>query len=237
MAFLKDEDFDDLPDDDGEAFAKLEAISRDRLLALQRDGNDNLPYEEIMGYMNEVTALAEQYDIPDIIYERDPNSIYSAFGDFTRRVEFRTVQIRAQRARRDKRNSVAISGPGRERIQHHIERLKEEIQAASINEKRKRALMERIIDFEAELAKKRFNLAEAMMLVALVAASANDLGGAFDGVAKIVHSISEAIGTEKLEDEERRRLLPPREPFKAIQDMRPEKGAASFDSEDGDVPF
>ena len=97
--------------------------------------------------------------------------------------------------------------------------------------------MERIIDFEAELAKKRFNLAEAMMLVALVAASANDLGGAFDGVAKIVHSISEAIGTEKLEDEERRRLLPPREPFKAIQDMRPEKGAASFDSEDGDVPF
>lgn len=237
MAFLKDEDFDDLPEDDGEAFAKLEAISRDRLLMLQRDGDDNLPYEEIMGYMNEVAALAAQFDIPDIIYERDPNSVYSAFGDFTRRVEFRTVQIRAQRARRDRRNSVAISGPGRERLQHHIERLKAEIDAADIPEKRKRALKEKIADFEAELAKKRFNLAQAMMLVALAAASANDFGGAFDGVAKIVHSISEAIGTEKLEDEERQRLLPPREPFKAIPDMRPPVVASAFDMDNDEVPF
>jgi len=237
MAFLKDEDFDDLPEDDGEAFAKLEAVSRDRLLMLQRDGDENLPYEEIMGYLNEVSALAAQFDIPDIIYEREPNSIYSAFGDFTRRVEFRTVQIRAQRARRDKRNSVAISGPGRERIQHHIERLRTEIETANIPEKRKRALLDKIAEFEAELAKKRFNLAQAMMLVALVAASANDLGGAFDGVMKIVHSISETIGTEKLEDEDRQRLLPPREPFKAIPDMRPPVTTAAFDADDDEVPF
>jgi len=237
MAYLTDEDFDDLPDDDGEAFAKLESISRSRLMACERDQNDNLPFEEIMGYMNEVAALAAQFDIPDITYERDPNSVFSAFGDFTRRVEFRTVQIRAQRARRDRRNSIAISGPGRERIQHYIERLKAEIEAANIPEKRKRALMEKVADFEAELAKKRFNLAQAMMVVALVAASANDLGGAFDGVSKIVQSISEAIGTEKLEDEERQRLLPPREPFKAIPDMRPTPATASFDMSDDQVPF
>jgi len=237
MAFLKDEDFYDLPEDDGEAFAKLEAVSRSRLLECGRDRDDNLPYDMLMGYMNEVSALADEYKIPDISYDRQANNIQWEFADFTRLVEFRTVQIRAQRARRDRRNSVAISGPGRERIQHHIERLKAEIEAADIPEKRKRALKEKIADFEAELAKKRFNLAQAMMLVALVAASANDLGGAFDGVAKIVHSISEAIGTEKLADEERQHLLPPREPFKAIPDLRRSVPTTSFDMSDDEVPF
>lgn len=236
MAFLNDQDFEDLPDDDGEAFAKLEAISRDRLLMLQRDGHDNLPYEEIMGYMNEVSALAAQFDIPDISYEREPNNVLVEFGDFTRRVEFRTVQIRAQRARRDRRNSVAISGAGRERIQHHIERLKAEIEAADIPEKRKRTLLEKIAEFEAELAKKRFNLAQAMMVVALVAATANDFGGAYEGITKIVHAISEALGEEKLEDENRQLLLPPREPFKAIPDMRQQVAVVSIDADD-DVPF
>ncbi|AVA13280.1 hypothetical protein [Sphingopyxis sp. MG] len=240
MAFLKDEDFDDLPDDDGDAFAKLEGISRQRLLSQERDQNDNLPFENLAGYMNEITALAEQLNIPNIGFSlHEENNIHWEYAEFTRAVEYRLVQIRTQRARRDRRNSVAISGPGRERIQHHIERLKAEIDAANIPEKRKRALMEKIADFEAELAKKRFNLAQAMMLVALVAASANDLGGAFDSVTKIVHSISETIGTEKLEDEERQRLLPPREPFKAIPDMRQKERqqVAAFDTDDDEVPF
>jgi len=240
MAFLRDEDFDDLPDDDGDAFLKLADISRRRLMEQPTDRDGEFQYEDVLGYMNEVAALAETYSIPDVVFNRDfENNFNVEFANFTRAFEYRAVQIRAQRARRDRRNSVALSGAGRERIQHHIERLKAEIEAATIPEKRKRALLDKIADFEAELAKKRFNLAQAMMVVALVAATANDFGGAYEGVTKIVHAISEALGAEKLEDEERQRLLPPREPFKAIPDMRqPERQQiAAFDADDDDIPF
>lgn len=128
MAFLTDDDFEDLPDDDGDAFVKLSDISRKRLMASPTDRDGELMFEDLVGYMNEVSALAEQFNIPDVSYDRDFNVNANAeFAMFTRAVEYRTVQIRARRARRERRNSVALSGQGRERIQHYLEKLKAEV--------------------------------------------------------------------------------------------------------------
>ncbi len=239
MGFLRDDDFADLPDDDWDAFAKLEQISRDRLDACERDENGGVLYENGLSYMTEVAGLAAHYEIPDISYDQEMDSYSREFALFTRAVDYRTVQIRARRATRNRRNSVAISGSAREKIQHHLEKVKAEIAAADIPEKRKRSLMEKVADFERELTEKRFNLAKAMALVALAAAASHDFVGTPLDTPKLITSISEIIGSEKVEDEEQARMLPAPEPFRAIPDFRPKpKRVSAFDSDlDDDVPF
>lgn len=239
MGFLRDGDFADLPDDDWEAFAKLERISRDRLEACERDESGGIVYDNGLSYMTEVAGLAAHYCIPDISYDQEFDNFSRQFALFTRAVDFRTVQIRARRAQRDRRNSVEISGSAREKIQHYLEKVKAEIEAANIPEKRKRSLMEKVADFERELAEKRFNLARAMALFALAAAASHDFVGTLLEAPKLIISISEIIGGEKVEDEEKTLMLPTPEPFRAIPDFRPKPiQVSAFDSDlDDEVPF
>jgi hypothetical protein len=240
MAYLRDEDFEELPENDGDAFTRLEAISRERLHNAETDTNGNLTYESIMGYMNEIAALASEFNIPDISYEQEPDNYHTEFGRFTRAVEYRLAQIRVQRARRLRRNSVALTGTRRERIQHFLERIRDEIQGADIPDKRKRALLDRLADFERELAKNRFDLMKAMALFALAAAAAHDFVGTLNETKELVQSISAVLGSAQIEDEEAAKLLPQHEPFKAIPDLRQDAKAANpaFDADlDDDVPF
>lgn len=239
MGFLKDADYADLPEDDGDAFAYLESVARERLFESDRyDGN--LAYDEIMEFMNEVSALADHFEIPDISYDREANNAQVELGAFMRSVEYRTVQIKINRARREKRNSVELSGPARKRIQHHLEKLKSEIAESDLPEKRKRALLEKIADFEAELAKKRFNMIVAFGMVALVAATVSDTGSSFEHLSKLAHLISSEFGEEKAVEEEK--LLPPSQPFKALPDMSPKGRSDSgkvqlANLEDDEIPF
>lgn len=240
MSLLNEEDYEDLPSDDREAFAKLQGIAWQRVREEGEDSDGDPPARVALDYMTEVAALAHQFDVPGINYHLESNSGWvSNYREFVRAVQYQLVQIRVQRSRREQKNSLTISGPGRERIQHHLEQLKVEISASSIDEKRKRALLDKIADFEVELAKKRFNLAAAMAVVALIAATASDSAGALEGAMKLATSISVAIGNEKAEDDERQLALPKREPLKAIPDMRPSHQVSkniAFDVED-EVPF
>lgn len=217
MSYLNEEDFEDLPEEDSDAFVQLEAIARRRFSDVPEN---DFKYHEYMSYMNEISALAHHYGIPDIYVDLDPNDVVGEYYAFTRRVEYRVIQIRAQRARRVRQNSVTISGPSRQRIQHYLEQLKEEVLASNLPERRKQVLLDKIADFEAELAKRRFNLALAMGVVALVAASSSDFSDAANKVWGLAQSISEVIGREKEQEEERQKLLSSREPLKAIPDMR-----------------
>ncbi len=244
MGYLRNEDYDDLPADDGEAFAKLEAISRDRLYETGRDRDGDIPFEDMLRYMNEISALADQFEITEISYDAQPEGHYShEFARFTRAVDYRLAQIRVRLSRRNQRNSVAITGPTREKIQHHLERLKEEVGAASIPDKRKQALLDKIAEFEAELTKRRVNLAAVMTVIALVSSVIHDNAETLVEGPKIVQAISALFGAAKTEEDEATPKLPKLEPFKAIPDMRPAQpptqvASGGFaDDLDDDVPF
>lgn len=250
MAYLHEEDYENISEDDHEAFVSLASVSRQRLYDTETDSNGNLTWEAVMDYMNEVTALAHQLGIDGIKYDADYDQYHAEYARFVRAVEYQIAQIRIQKARRNRKSSVSISGAGRERIQHFLERLKEEVRNADIPEKRKQALLDRIADFEAELAKKRFNLAAAMAVVALVAAAAADFSGMLKDAPSFVDAISAVLGHEKQKDDEaRERLRLQHEPLKAIPDMRQEEepklsqvtrvsfGGGFSNDLDDDVPF
>lgn len=243
MGYLTNEDYDDLPNDDGEAFAKLEAISRDRLYTVGRDRDGDISFEDMLRYMNEIAALAEQFEITDISYDAQPEGHYSyEFARFTRAVDYRLAQIRVRAARRSKRESVAVTGPTRKKIQHYLERLKEEVQAANIPDKRKNALLDRIADFEAELTKRRVNLAAVMTVIALVSSVIHDNTETLIESPKIVQAISALFGAAKIEEDEATPQLPKPESFKAIPYLRTAPPTARVSSPidddlDADVPF
>jgi hypothetical protein len=248
MGYLTNEDYDDLPVDDGEAFAKLEAISRNRLYAEERDRDGDITFEDMLRYMNEVAALADQFEITEISYDPQPEGHYShEFARFTRAVDYRLAQIRVRRSRRNQRDSVAITGPTREKIQHHLERLKAEVSAANIPEKRREALLRKIADFETELTRPRVNLAAVMAVIALASSAIHDNAETLIESPKILHAISVLFGTAKAEEDEAASKLPKPEPFKAIPDMRKRQALATFtggidgprftNDLDEDVPF
>jgi 3-phenylpropionate/cinnamic acid dioxygenase small subunit len=243
VGYLTNEDYEDLPHDDGEAFAKLEAISRDRLYEVDRDRDGDIPFEDMLRYMNEIAALAEQFEITEIAYDAHPEGSYlQEFARFTRAVDYRLAQIRVRLARRSKRESVAIIGPTREKIQYYLERLKTEIKAADIPDKRRSALLDRIADFEAELTKRRVNLAAVMTVIALVSSVIHDNIETMVESPKIVQAISALFGAAKTEEDEASPKLAAPDKFKAIPDMRapsrPARASLAFDDDlDADVPF
>ena len=242
MGFLANEDYDGLPSDDGEAFAKLEAISRSCLQATERDQNDSIPVDELLRYMNEISALAHQFDIPDISYDDEPSNYWTEFAKFTRAVDYRLAQIRVQRARRDQRASVALTGNAREKIQHYIERLKDEIHRADIAEKRKSALLEKIAELEIELSKPRVSLIIVMGVIALASSIVHDNTETMLEAPKIIQIIGALFGSAKSEEEDAAGHLPKPAVFKEIPDLRKDRKpfptkAGFADDLDDDIPF
>lgn len=232
MGFLRDEDYEDLPENDWEAFSLLESISRDRLHAVERDRDGDFGYFDAMRYMNEVSAIADEFKVPGISFDNEPNNYRAEFASFTLAVDYRLAQIRIQRARRLKKNSVAITGPARTRIQHHLEQLKEEITKSALPEKRKKALLDKIAEFETDLAGKRLNLALAMTLFALVITASHDFQEMLIDAPKTVALITGIIGKEKISEEEQALLPQAPKPMKALPDMR--KKAANARTSDDD---
>jgi hypothetical protein len=221
MGYLTDEDYDDLPEDNGAAFCLLEGLSRNRLYEIGRDERGDIGFEDMLRYMNEVTALAKEFGLAGIDYSDEPEHYSHEFARFTRAVDATLAQVRVQRARRDRRNSVALSGNSREKMHHYLERLKAEVCASNLPKKRQTALLDKIAEFEAELAKPRLNLALAMSLVAMVTATAHDGGEILTSAPSITKAFLEIIGRDKQEETDRQDALPRYVQPKQLQDQRP----------------
>lgn len=221
MGYLTDADYDDLPEDDGAAFSMLETLARNRLYESERDRDDDLFYDETMRYMNEVAAIAEEFGLTGIEFNEEADNHKREFARFTRAVDAKLSQIRIQRARRDRRNSVALSGSSREKMQHYLEKLKVEVSASDLPKKRRTSLLDKITEFEAELAKPRFNLALAMSLVAMVTATAHDGGEILTSAPNMTKAFLEIIGKDKQEETDRQDALPRYVQPKQLQDQRP----------------
>lgn len=221
MGFLQDADYDDLPEDDREAFAKLESIAFERLEATQRDQDGDPSTRSMLTYMNEVSAIASQFQISDLTYDAESDRpIYAEYTRFRHAVEFRMAQIKIERSRRNRQNSVALDGATREKVQFYIERLRDEVSRSDLPSVRKSALLDRIADFERELSKSRINLATVMTVIALATTALNDSIQSFVEAPKILSSINQLIGEATTLERDSAPLIQQKEPFKAIPDFR-----------------
>lgn len=242
MPFLKHRDYENLPENDEEAFSYLVSLIDERVKESETDNYGNLSFMTIGDYMNEVAALAEQFGIPDIYFTPPDEDYHGQYNRFQWSVQARLTRIRIAKSRRDTRLSVEVDGPARRRIQHYLEKLKAVISKADLDQKRARALLDRIKDLEVELAgAKRVNLAVVMAVVALTLQAAHDAGDILLDARKYAGAISRLVGSEKVKEPD---ALPSASP-KRIEDQRPSGKPTPVASRpkhepplyDDDVPF
>jgi len=100
---------------------------------------------------------------------------------------------------------------------------------------RKDRLRKRIADFEKALDGKRLNFADAMIFVAALGAGLHGLGDGAEGMGKIVHEISIAIGQSKEVEDETRPVVPKLENAAPIYQI--EYKQASGGESDDEIPF
>ncbi len=87
MSYLTDADYDDLPEDNGAAFSKLEGLSRKRLHESSHDSDGDIRFEDMLRYMDEISAIAEEFGFDDVVYNEEPNHYSHEFARFTRLVD------------------------------------------------------------------------------------------------------------------------------------------------------
>ncbi|HEU0045235.1 hypothetical protein [Sphingomonas sp.] len=240
MPFLTHRDFEDLPDNDEEAFSYLVSKIDERVSNAETDSHGNLTYMTIGDYMNEVGALAQQFSIPGISFTPPNDDYFDQYNKFQWSVQASLTRIRVTKARRDTHLSVDIAAPVRRKIHHYLEQLKTEIVNANLDAKRSRALLDRIKELEVELAGgKRVNLAVVMAVVALTLQATTDAGEMLLNARKYAGAISQLIGSEKVKEPQVTR--PP--PQQRIEDKRPALKHTQGSpvrpniTDDDDVPF
>lgn len=220
MGYLTDADYDDLPEDNGAAFSALEGLSRDRLHSAERDERGDMYVEDLLRYMNEISAIAAEFELQGVEWDEDSENHYREFARFTRAVDAKLAQIRIQRARRNKNNSVALSGNSRQKMQHYLENLKAEVASSNLPDRHKNALLDKIREFEIELAKPRFNMALALSFVAMVTTIAHDGGETLVAAPNIVKSVLQIFHTDKQAEDDAKAALPRYVEPKKLKDHR-----------------
>jgi len=242
---IDDETLDALPDEPGLAFVLFERACRASLMsAMEQEDNGNVIQSLQLDFMHDVTAAAQHFDIPDLkdfTLPASRNFPWEVFEDFNRRVRFFTTHYRLTAKAQRGRHSVELQESHKIRIRTLIAHLKAAVDKADMPDWRKDRLRKRIADFEKALDGKRLNFAEAMVFVGLLGAGLHGLGDGAEGLGKLVHEITVAIGQSKEVEDDTRPALPKLEitvPVYLIEDKDGGKTAGfNRDEMEDEIPF
>jgi hypothetical protein len=209
---IDDDTLDALPDDPGMAFVLFERACRASMRnAIEQVESGTVIQGIQLDYMHDVVAAAQYYVIPEIKDFQLPSSgnfSWEVVEQFNRMVRFFTTgyRLRAKEAR--SRFSVELQPNHKDRIRTLVAHLKTAVDHADMPDWRKDRLRKRIADFEKTLDGKRLNFADAMIFVAAIGAGLHGVGEGAEGMGKVVHEISIAIGQSKEVEDETRPVAP-----------------------------
>lgn len=246
LDLIDDETLESLPDEPGLAFVLFERACRASLMqAIQQEDSSSVIETLRLDYMHDVVAAAQHFRIPGLSDFRLPatgNLPWEVFEDFNRRVRFFTTHHRLTAKAQRSRTSVELQGSHKDRIRTLIAHLREAVDKSEMPDWRKDRLRKAMLDFEKALDGRRLNFAQAMTFLALIGAGLHGVGESADGLGKLVHEITVAIGQSKeLEDAVRKPLPKPaaKAPVYLIEKKDPDRPATTFTRSqlDDEIPF
>ncbi len=248
LELIDDATLEAIPDDDpGYAFVLFERACRISLLeAISATESSHLDQSLRLDYLHDVVAAAQHFDIPELKDFQLPHSgkfDYDAFEDFSRRVRFFSTHFRLTAKATRGNYSVELQGSHKDRIRTLVSHLKEAIDRSDLASGRKSILQRRILDFEKALEGKRLKFADAMMCLSLLGAGLYGVGEGAEGLSKLVHEITVAIGQSKEAEDSKIQLLPrpPLKPPVYLLQVTTDTGASGGTNKsrelDDEIPF
>ncbi len=253
--YVTQEEMDDLPEDDHLAFAAFarHAIHRMSEATDKIDGSDNYGWQMIeewrYDFMNVVLAAAKRFKIEPFSELEMPaigNFNESAYRQFKADLDFFMTQLAIDNTIRDRRDSVKISAPAKDRIRNYLHELRQCVDKANLPDSRKDALLKKLADFEAELDRHRLSLLAISRISLEIMMIPGGLWASAQITQKLLNNVLQVVAEEKVVDDENRKLpplappdklLPPRKPsVERSVPSRPQPAAFDTDLDD-DVPF
>jgi hypothetical protein len=252
LDFVSQEELDDLPEDDHLAFATFVRHAQRRLSEATDpiDASENYGWRLIdewrYDFMNIVVAAAKRFGIEPFATLEMPS--LGDFDDNTHRqfkadLDFYMTQLIIDNTLRDRRDSVALSPPAKERIRKYLHELKQCIDKADLSDSRKHSLLKKLADSEAVLDGRRLSLLAVTRITLEIMMIPGGLWASQQITTKLLNNMLLTVAEEKVVDDQKRqlppvmppqKLMPPRELL--VDDKRPQPAAFETDLDD-DVPF
>lgn len=167
---LRGEDYINLPDNNEMIFAHLEEIARYRLNEIIEKTDDQNYYNSSVRnqYVGEVEGLIGGLGID---FHTDTFDVENSnqFENFVREIGKLSVRLRLKSTLPRGQKELQLSLPTMMRIKQLLEKLRGEISASDIDEKKKNRLYSKVKNLEGDLSSNRTNLSAVMIAVASVA--------------------------------------------------------------------
>jgi hypothetical protein len=215
----------DLPEDHYLAFLQIERELRGRLQIRLDSAEDNSPwFEWYQDYANGVLGAAQGLDIEELSHlmvPADRNNYHDEYRKIVLAVDKLTIQVKIAYSRQNKRFSVALDAAAKTKIRHHLMQLKEFIDKLDVSQRKREAIISKIIALEEELERARTKFEVVGALVLDVASIAGEAGDRLEPWRKWLDPIARIMGLAKDGEpttpalpasSERKKIAPPKTP-------------------------
>jgi hypothetical protein len=233
----EDEVYATIPADPEQAFLHLEKHFKEVLGAQnERSGEGGAGNVVYVEYISKVLAAITELGLEGSLSSTSVPSIedvdYQTYLNFSKDVEHLKTQLKIRNARRMQGYTVRLDGATRQKLNHHVQQLRETFQKLE-DERKKEALINKLDALQNEIDRDRTRLDALADLTVTVAGV---LDTALEPVNKVLNNIARVLyGAQQ---EELKSLSPPK-PTKRLEGPKtPLSGLRKKDGDmDDEIPF
>lgn len=225
---ISDDDIAGLPEDDREAFLKLQQLARQQLDEdLESDPREN-SWKYELRYMSTVLAGAKVYGIDDIADRfRMPShdeEHRALIANFMSSVDHLCMELRLKNAQNLRQFTVAFDVATKTKLSHLLTQVREIVGKLEVSDSKRARLINRIALLQLEIDKDRTRMEALGSFIA-------DIVDTAQPAVDLAMKVARIFGEKKSAEDEARQLPPPKMP-KQIE--APKKHNKKLDDE---IPF
>lgn len=193
--------------------------------------------EYYIDYMRSVLAAANALNIEEFEGWAKPSRgrAFEDYDELEYQVKLYVTKVQIRAVRSIKIYSVELSATEKTQIHFFIGRIREVVEEADLEERKKNSLFKKLNAFSADVDKSRTAFGNAYLMGLDVAHLAKEFGEAIKPATDFVRSINELLGAAKAKEPEPVQLPPP--PEKLPPPPKRIEGPKSNRDLDDDIPF
>jgi hypothetical protein len=249
LTFVTQDELDNLSEDPKVAFMQLVNHAQRRLseriagLDLNEQSDWNKKTDAEKSFMNVIVASGKRLEVEPfstMVIPRNEQFQNSDYEQFKSDLEHYITQLVLDNSIRAKKLSVEILPASKDKIRAYVSKLRESIEQGNMSPNKKRALLDRLSEFERELDKRRTGFVALAVLAITFVGAPGAAAESVDVTNRLVTKITEIFAESKRKEDAARQIG--QEPQKALSPPRPqekEDTRPSWESSqsDDDIPF